>query len=51
VSIEWFPIRAAIARFLASEIPRYDAELRRGFFCVNWDFDRSNLIAEVPEAN
>ena len=49
--MERFPIRAAVARFLASEIPRYDAELRRGLFCDNWDFDRSNLIAGVLGAD
>ena len=44
-SIERFPSRAGVSRFLATEVPRYDAEWRRGFFCDNWDFGRSNLIA------
>jgi hypothetical protein len=48
--IEWFPSRAGLSRFLATEVPS-DVEWRRGFFCDNWDFDRSNLIAGVPGAD
>src|SRR5260370_28979636 len=43
-SIEWFPSRAGVSRFLPTEVPRYDAVWSRGSFFANCVAVRSTLI-------